>query len=133
MLDLLSFDIDSLRKIGQGSSRTVLELGPDAVLKLSREGSDFGSDPNRWEVENWLRAEDEGWSELLCPILGWADDYSWLIMARATPLRFGDEPNTSCEEWLGMCSFLEWQGIEDLHPANFGSFEGRAVALDYAT
>ena len=103
--------------LGAGVNRTVFALGDDLVVKVDQRGKANHKELNVWqsatpEIKKWL-----------CPIVDWAEDLSWIIMRRVNG--------------VGGWSVVEKipntirRSIGDVHPANVGLLNGRAVIIDY--
>lgn len=132
--------------IGAGGTRAVLSVAPSEsaqgahpgfVLKLSRSGN-WGHKDNEREVEVWdWVATHAGTNPLaseltqtLVPVLMHAEDYSWLVMDRASPLNL-KVPWPEQAQMEGRVEYMESLGLMDLYRHNLGMHDGQVKAFDY--
>ena len=112
------------RRAGTGLYRTVYALDANHVLKLATNAFDLSIQSNKREVTQWYEAVVTG-DELaawLCPIVAWAEDYTWLIMRRATGIT-----EHNCYELPEPVR----NRLLDLHSGNIGVLDGHVVVIDY--
>lgn len=108
-------------KIGEGISRKVYEfrLDPSLVVKVEQKSGRFQNihEYQFWEDFQW----ENGIARWLAPCVAISPCGSVLIQKKVEPLRRSDLPKL-------LPIFLT-----DLKITNFGLYEGRVVACDYAT
>lgn len=103
---------------GQAEHRTAYALDERTVLKLA--SGDLTRSENRNEVK-FYQAHPEFHAHL-APVFAWADDYSWLVMGRATEVgrHVADKLPAALRSHL-----------RDMHAHNIGRYDGRIVCIDY--
>lgn len=114
-----------------GTTRLVVVRGGVAV-KFARHAE--GRRCNLEEARLWRRYKDhERRGKWLCPVLWCSGDGAVSVMAAAEPLPDGQEPWREADaEWdymPGGDDGSPWEGKR----ADWGTLDGRAVAVDYAT
>lgn len=105
-------------RIGQGIAREVYVFKPDPtlVIKFELGRLDF-QNVTEWHV--WEAAQDHGEAaEWLAPCIDISDSGKILLQKRVTP-------------WLGAPPRRHPKWMDDMHLDNWGTYEGRPVAMDY--
>lgn len=111
--------------IGEGTTRTVYDLGDGTVVKICSWSACCG---DRWschcarEATRW----SAGGSPILAPILD--SGTCWVRMPKADDIPKKHE-SRSLEQVFRLATE---EGLCDLHPGNFGWFGNRLLCIDYA-
>lgn len=115
-------DVLDATYLGCGSYRQCWALDDRTVVKIAQ--NDAGYDCNKHEVEVWQRAS-ANLRKHLADMLGWADDYAWVIMRRA-------KDTDNYEAPLRVPRVLA-ESIADtaVHASNVGRIGRTVVAVDY--
>lgn len=122
-----------LRKLGEGVSRRVYDLGDRTVLKVCHSPNSFAGN-NLSEWNSWQTVKDTEYASSFAECIAIAPDGRWMVQ-RAIDQTFDSLGYDRWREW--------WQeegkeiearfGISDLHPGNVGlDFNGNVVICDYA-
>lgn len=122
-----------LRKLGQGVSRKVFDLGDGTVLKVCINPDSFaGNNLSEWQT--WQRVKGTEWEEHFSECIAVSETGEWLIQ-RAIESPFEDVSHDQWSEWyrtIGKRIGAEL-GIGDLHPGNVGiDIYGNVKVIDYA-
>ena len=138
-LDLVSDDTaydltNRLPFAGCGISRKVFFLDSDTVLKVTTDPGGYAGDCST-EVAVWENACQDDRRYLAAVI---AHGEGWIVQERVCCV------GTFCEDcWNGtqddwreakyeMIDAVNAMGVDDMHEGNFGTVNGRVIAIDYA-
>lgn len=119
-------------RIGSGASKDVYALNDDYVLKVHTGWVNQIAT----EVAIWLAASEDD-RQYFAPIVQWADDFSWSIQRRCTPVEYEDvhDPldhyniRSECEPLME--ATVRHHNLRDIDDNNLGWLDGRMVAIDY--
>jgi hypothetical protein len=134
-------------RCGEGIHRTGYLAGPVCV----KAASGWGSDANRLEVEAWEWLKDTEDGPLFAEVLGYADDFSWVVMPKCETLAWDRPSDVPADQrdktqpyggWIVHEDYLTWLSsplgrrarelTSDLHAFNVMRHpDGRIVVTDY--
>ena len=110
--------------IGSGSTRVVFTVDENHVIKFCSPKA------NKNEVELYNNAS-EYIKDLLCPVVEYADDYSWLVMKKAEVPKNTSRRLAIRDEVEEMLSKAKKHWL-DSHSYNSGIYNDKPVVIDYA-
>ena len=115
--------------IASGRHRHTFELSDEYVLKVGNPPS------NEKEVNAW-ESVPEDVKKYFCPVVDYAEDYTWVVMRRADDIRnFSDLSKDQCcdiEMELEQKMMENNVIIYDVITKNIGMLDDEPVIIDYA-
>lgn len=123
--------------VAEGASKRTIIFN-DCVVKFNQHANDHFGNQTSAELNTWLIAVNEGWSELLCPIVrggGVRSDrasnqteqmQSYIVQAKADC-----EREIDYKEYDELVKKLRSHGVVDQHRGNVAYYNGRLVSIDY--
>lgn len=129
---------------GTGTGRVVFSLDDSGVvIKMARNsGAEFdGLVQNEYETAVWESVKETPFRDLLAPVVTFADNWSWTVQARVTPVEEEVDSDSQHDELLEFEQSYEnrLRGSplrEKLHGAeryahNLGHYDNQVVLFDY--
>lgn len=123
-------------RIDGGSTRDVYEHQSDSTLVV-KIGRHECYEQNRQEVKRWQTFHKDD-RKYFCPIVEWADDFSWIAMVkvektgRALRLHRSDCDEQIKESYMALRRKAYSLAIFDIFDGNVGLLDGELVIIDYA-
>lgn len=123
-------------RIDSGSTRDVYEhqSDPSLVVKIGRYEC---YEQNKQEVQRW-QAFHEADRKYFCPIVEWADDFSWIAMVKVEKtgqdlrLYRRDGNEQLMKSYVALQMKAHSLAIFDIFDGNVGLLDGELVIIDYA-